>query len=267
MESLDVMAGEIAHDCTTLLAAILGYTELALAEVPPHSSLWQHLHHVLSAGRRAHTLVRQLLTLSAQSPQERTPITLHEVIEEALTLLRVSLPSTIVLRHHIASDVGVILADATQIHQVVLNLCTNAVQAMREQGGTLEVTWEVVEDHATGTTHAGEQARGLCARLTVRDTGPGIAPTILDRIFEPFFTTKKVGDGTGLGLSIVQRIVTSHGGIIRVASTVGQGTTVAIDLPRCERERTRAAVVARPRSPRRARLRWAEAVAPLEPLG
>src|SRR5205823_12624975 len=126
LESLGIVAGEIAHDCNTLLAVILGYTELALAEVPPHSNLWQNLHHVLSAGRCAHDLVQQILTWSAQSPQERTLIPLHNVIAEAVTLLQVSLPSTIVLRHHIATDVGVIRADATHIQQVVLNLCTNA---------------------------------------------------------------------------------------------------------------------------------------------
>ncbi len=153
-----------------------------------------------------------------------------------MTWLRVSLPSTIALRHHIAPDAGVIRANATQIQQVVLNLCTNAVQAMREQGGSLEVTWAAVEGTAPGGAHA---------RLSVRDTGPGIAPAILDRICEPFFTTKAVGEGTGLGLAIVQRIVTSHGGVMRVTSTVGQGTTVEIDLPRLERGCTRAAVVAR----------------------
>jgi two-component system cell cycle sensor histidine kinase/response regulator CckA len=235
LESLGVVAGEIAHDCNTLLAVILSSTHLALAEVPPHSGLWQHLHHILSAGRRAHELMRQLLMWSAQSPQERTPLSLHEVIAEAVTLLQMSLPSTIALRHHIAPDAGVIRADATQIQQVVLNLCTNAVQAMRNQGGSMEVTWEAVESSAPSGAHA---------RLTVRDTGPGIAPAILDRIFEPFFTTKAMGEGTGMGLAIVQRIVARHGGVIRVASTVGQGTTVEIDLPRLERGGTRAAVVA-----------------------
>jgi signal transduction histidine kinase len=254
LESLDVVASEVAHDCNTLLTAILGYTELALEEVPPHSDLWQYLHHVLRAGRRAHDLMRQLLTWSTQSRQERPPIPLHEVIEEALTLLRVSLPSTIVLRQHIAPDVGVICADATQMQQVVLNLCANAIQAMQEQGGSLEVTWEAAQDSTAGTVHAGEQAGGPCARLTVRDTGSGIAPACLDQIFEPFFTTKDVGDGTGLGLDIVRRIVARHGGVIRVTSTVGQGTTVTIDLPLYERERTHTAVVEMPRSPRRAHL-------------
>ena len=267
LESLGVGVGEVAHDFNMLLAAILGYTDLALAEVPPHSRLWQNLHRVLSTGRRAQDLVRQLLTWSDPHPQEHTPIPLHEVIAETVTLLRVSLPPTIVLQSHITPEAGVIRADATQIAQVVLNLCTNAVDAMREQGGSLEVVWEAVEGTASGAVAARERVRGPHARLTVRDTGPGIAPAILTRIFEPFFTTKAAGAGTGMGLAIVQRIVASHEGVIRVASTVGQGTTVAIDLPRIERECIRDARVETPRSTRHARRLGVEAAAPLTSLG
>jgi signal transduction histidine kinase len=260
------MAGEIAHDFTTLLSAILGYTELALADVPPQSSIWCHLQRVLRAGSRAQDLVQQLLALSGQRPLERTAIQLHEVIAEAVMLLRVSLPSTITLRHHIAPDVGVILADATQIHQVVLNLCSNAVHAMREQGGNLEVTWEAVDVDATAA-HARELAPGAYARLTVRDTGHGIAPECLKRMFDPFFTTKGTSDGTGLGLAIVQRIVASHEGVIQVASIVGQGTTVEVYFPRLNRERTRAAVTEMQQSPELVHLPCVEEAVPLAPLG
>jgi signal transduction histidine kinase len=238
-----------------------------MAEIPPQSSLWCNLQHVIRAGKRAQALVLQLLTLSSQGPQERTPVEFHEVIEEALLLLRVSLPSTVTLQHHIAPDVGVILADATQIHQVVLNLCTNAVHAMRDKGGHLEVVWEAVEVDAPGVVHPRELAPGPHARLTVRDTGHGIAPACLDRIFEPFFTTKGLGDGTGLGLAIVQRIVASHGGVIRIASTVGQGTTVEIYFPRLDRERTRVAVAETHRSPGGAHICGMEDAAPLAPIG
>jgi signal transduction histidine kinase len=267
LERLGDGAGEIAHDFNTLLASILGYTELAMAEVPQHSRLWRNLHRILSAGRRAQDLVRQLLTWSDTHPQERTPIPLHEVIEEAVTLLRVSLPPTITLWSHIAPEAGVIRADATQISQVVLNLCTNAVDAMREQGGSLEVTWEAVESSTSGAASAQERVRGPHARLTVRDTGPGIAPAILAQIFEPFFTTKAVGEGTGMGLAIVQRIVASHEGVIRVASTLGQGTTVEIDLPWLEREYTRATMVETPRSIKCACLLGVEAAALLTSSG
>jgi signal transduction histidine kinase len=180
-------------------------------------------------------------------------------------LLRVSLPSTIALRHHIAPDVGVILADATQIHQVVLNLCSNAVHAMREKGGNLEVSWEAVEVDASAA-HARDLAPGAYARLTVRDTGHGIAPECLERIFDPFFTTKRAGDGTGLGLAIVQRIVANHEGVIQVASTVGQGTTVEIYFPRLDRGRTRTAGTETPRSPELVPIRFVEDVVPLASL-
>jgi len=231
LASLGMMTGEIAHDCNTLLAVILSTTHLALADVPPHSRLWQQLQHVHSAGRRTQALVRQLLLWSAQRPPERRPIRLHEVIATTVTLLRGSLPTTITLRHRIAPDAGVICADAGQIQQVVLNLWTNAVQAMHEQGGSLAITWEAVAD----TTRGGTQAR-----LTVQDTGPGIAPALLERLFEPLVTTTAGQGGTGLGLAIVQRIVAQHGGEIRVRSTVGQGTTVEVDLPRFKSGGTRA---------------------------
>jgi signal transduction histidine kinase len=260
------MAGEIAHDFTTLLSAILGYTELALADVPPQSGIWGHLQRVLRAGSRAQDLVQQLLALSRQRPLERTPVQLHDVIAEAVMLLRVSLPSTIALRQHIAPDVGAILADATQIHQVVLNLCSNAVHAMREKGGNLEVTWEAVDVDASAA-QARELAPGAYARLTVRDTGHGIAPEYLERMFDPFFTTKGTGDGTGLGLAIVQRIVASHEGVIQVASTVGQGTTVEVYFPRLERERTRAAVMETQRSPELVHISCVEHAVPFAPLG
>ena len=266
LEKLGLMAGEIAHDFTTLLSAMLGYTELALADVPPQSGIWCHLQRVLRAGSRAQDLVQQLLSLSGQRPLERTPVQLHEVIAEAVMLLRVSLPSAIALRHHIAPDVGAILADATQIHQVVLNLCSNAMHAMREKGGNLEVVWEAVEGDASAAD-ARALAPGAHARLTVRDTGHGIAPECLERIFDPFFTTKRAGDGTGLGLAIVQRIVASHEGVIQVASTVGQGTTVEIYFPRLDKERTRTAVTETQRSPELVHIRCVEDAVPLVSVG
>ena len=236
LESLGVLAGGIAHDFNNILTAILGYTELSMDDVPQESLTWRNLKQVRTAGRRAQDLVRHILAFSRQSHQEHKPVQLHVIIKEALTLLRASLPSTIDIRQHIAPDAGTILADSTQIHQVLMNLCTNAEHAMRETGGVLEVTWEAVEVDAECASHSPELAPGRHARLTVRDTGYGIAPELLERIFEPFFTTKDVGEGTGMGLATVHGIVSSHGGAIQVESTVGKGTTFALYFPRIDAE-------------------------------
>ncbi len=231
MEALGTLAGGVAHEFNNILAGMLGYTDLTQDAVPQDSVAWNYLQEVLTAGRRAKDLVQQILAFSHRSEIRREPLPFHRIIHEALTLLRVSLPTTIAFQTHVEQDVGTVLADRTQMHQIIINLCTNADHAMRETGGILEVRLDTVEvDEARATRHPGLHP-GPHVRFTVQDTGPGIAPKVLERIFDPFFTTKGVGEGTGMGLAIVHGIVTSHGGAVTVESTVGAGTTFTIYLP------------------------------------
>jgi len=238
MEAIGTLAGGIAHDFNNILGAILGYTELVLYDIPRDSIVWHNLQEVLTAGRRGRDLVQHILRFSRHTEQARQPIELHLIIQEALLLLRASLPSTIEIQQHLDPQAGLVLADPTQIHQVLMNLCANAEHAMRGRGGTLEVRLERVEaDAAFAAVHPPLQP-GPHVRLTVRDTGHGMAPEIMERIFEPFFTTKDVGEGTGMGLAVVHGIVTGHEGIITVESALGQGTTFAIYLPQFQEETT-----------------------------
>jgi CheY-like chemotaxis protein len=171
------------------------------------------------------------LTFSRNSDQQRKSLHLHLVVKEALKLLRASLPATITIYQDIAEDIGAVHADPTQMHQVLMNLCANAEYAMRQTGGLLMVRLDGVEVDAAFATQHSVLRSGLHVRLTVQDTGPGIAPEILERIFEPFFTTKDVGQGSGMGLAVVHGIVNSHNGAITVESALGKGTTFAIYLP------------------------------------
>jgi PAS domain S-box-containing protein len=232
MEAIGTLAGGIAHDFNNILAAILGYTELALYDVAKDSLAAHNLNEVLAASQRARSLVQQILAFSRQGDVERRPVQLHLLVKEALTLLRASLPTTITICQHLTPFSDTILADPTQMHQVLLNLCANAEYAMRATGGELEVRLEPIEvDGGFAVSHPPLQP-GPHVRLTVRDTGPGMPPDVLERIFEPFFTTKGVGEGTGMGLAMVHGIITSHDGAITVESAVGQGTTFAVYLPR-----------------------------------
>jgi len=232
MEAIGTLAGDIAHDFNNVLAAMLGYTELAMLDVPSSSLLYSRLQAVLTAGQRAKDLVQQILAFSRPTQMARHPLQLHMLIKEALTLLRASLPSTIEIRHHLSPDAGAVLADASQMHQVLLNLCTNAEYAMRETGGILEIRLEAAEVDAASTPAHANLTPGSYVRLTVRDTGPGIPPDVLARVFEPFFTTKGPGEGTGMGLALVHGLVASHEGAITVASVPGQGATFEVYLPR-----------------------------------
>jgi signal transduction histidine kinase/ActR/RegA family two-component response regulator len=231
MEAVGRLARGVAHDFNNILVAILGYTELALQSTPTSSPAWHQLQEVLRAGQRAKALVQQILTFSRRTEQARTPVQLPPLIEEALALLRASLPSTIDIRQHIDPEVGSVLADPTQLHQVIMNLCANAEYAMRQTGGVLEIRLEAVEvDTALAAQHPTLHL-GPHVRLTVRDTGQGMPPDVMERIYDPFFTTKAVGEGTGIGLSVVHGIVANHGGTITVESQVGHGTTFMIYLP------------------------------------
>ena len=231
MEALGTLAGGIAHDFNNILAAILGYTELALYDVSQGTRVWHNMQEVLIAGQRAKDLVQQILMFSRQTEQERRPVQLDSIVKEVLRLLRASLPSTIEIRQDISPEVITVLAEPTQMHQVLMNLCANAEYAMRPTGGVLDVLLACITvDAAFAEAHPTLQP-GSYARLTIRDTGMGMPPEVLEHIFEPFFTTKGVREGTGMGLAVVHGIVTSHEGTITVSSTPGQGTTFDIYLP------------------------------------
>ena len=230
METVGTMAGGIAHDFNNLLAPILGYVELLLADAPPESPRRDDLEQVHQAALRAKGLVRQILSFSRKAVQQFAPVALAPLVGEALTLLRASLPANIEIRSHIEPDTAV-LGDATQLHQVVMNLCTNAIHAMRESGGVLEVRLESVVPDASLTAAHPRLATGRAVRITVRDTGHGMDSATMERLFEPFFTTKPPGQGTGLGMAIVHTIVTAHGGVITAESALGVGTRLEIHLP------------------------------------
>jgi PAS domain S-box-containing protein len=231
MEAIGTLASGIAHDFNNILGGIMGYVELAQDDVPALTPAASHLHEVMGALHRARQVVRQILTFSRQSPPQRQRIRLGTIVEEVVLLLRATLPSTIAIRQEIAADRDEAVADPAQIHQVLLNLGTNAGHAMAARGGSMLIRLESVHLGDPGPAPLLNLASGPYLRLSVQDTGHGIRPEILRRIFEPFFTTKPVGEGTGLGLSVVHGIVKSHGGDIHAESTPGVGTTFHVYLP------------------------------------
>ena len=234
MESIGTLAGGIAHDFNNILSAVMGYTELALNDAEKGTALYHRLQEIFQAGERAVDLVRQILTFSRQTEQGRKPAQVKLIVKEALKFLRASLPATIEIRQEIQSD-SLVMADPTQIHQVLLNLCTNAEHAMREKGGMLAVKLKDVELDEDFTADHPELKPGNFLELTVSDSGYGISPNLLDRIFDPFFTTKEKGEGTGMGLAVVHGIVGSYGGTITVSSEPGRGSTFTVYLPIIEK--------------------------------
>ena len=231
MQTIGTLAGGIAHDFNNILSPLFGYTEMLLQDVPQRGRLHDDLEQILKAAKRAKDLVSQILTFSRQDESKPKPLHIHFIVKEALKLLQASLPATIKIIKHVQSDCGVILADATQIHQVIMNLCTNASYAMRENGGTLEVKLDKIQLDARKAMKFEDLDNGTYVRLSVRDTGQGMDKKTIDRIFEPFFTTKPVGQGTGLGLSVTHGIVENHGGAIVVDSEPGKGSTFQVFLP------------------------------------
>lgn len=231
MEAIGTLAGGIAHDFNNLLQAMLGSLDLAQADVPPDSPAAACLEDVATAGKRARDLVGQILAFSRYSEQERRPLQLQPVLNEVLKLLRSSLPATIEIRQSIDADCGPVLADATEVHQVAMNLCMNAYHAMGECGGVIDVRLEEITVDREAASLTPNLEEGRMARLSVRDTGPGMDARTLDRIFDPYFTTKAVGEGTGLGLATVHGIVEGSGGVIRVESDLGVGTLFEIYFP------------------------------------
>jgi PAS domain S-box-containing protein len=234
LEAIGTLAGGIAHDFNNILSAVIGYTELSLMDAPAGSMLYRHLHSILEAGERARDLVKQILAFSRQSEQELRPVDLSVVVKETIKLLRATLPATIEIHQHI-SDVSLVMGDPTQMHQVLMNLCTNAGHAMQEKGGVLEIRLEsTVLDADLSSRHAGLKP-GPFVCLTISDTGHGMPRHILERIFDPFYTTKEKTEGTGMGLAVSHGIVTGAGGTIYAYSEIDQGTTFKVLLPMIER--------------------------------
>ena len=231
VESIGTLAGGIAHDFNNILSPIILHTEMVLENISKEGPLRFSLKEILRASLRAKDLVKQILTFSRQAEQERIPLIINPVIKEAIRLLRSSLPSTIEIRQKIEAEDIVILADPTQIHQILMNLCTNAANAMRESGGVLEVGLVDVDLHSDDTNHFVDSEPGQYIKLTVSDTGHGIEPAIMNKIFNPYFTTQEKGKGTGLGLSVVHGIVNTHGGHISTYSELGNGTRFDVYLP------------------------------------
>lgn len=236
MESIGTLAGGVAHDFNNILSAILGYTEIALLDIPSDSALEKNLNKVLQAGERARDLVKQILTFSRKSEEEKKPVQVHLIVNEVLKFLRSSLPSTIQIHQQIEIGNDTVLADSTQIHQILMNLCTNASHAMMEKGGILQVSLENMELDSDFTAQYPDMKPGSYLKLTVSDTGHGMSPDVLNRIFEPYFTTKERGAGTGLGMAVVHGIVKSHSGIIKADSEPGKGSTFHIYLPIIDEE-------------------------------
>ena len=231
IEAIGTLAGGIAHDFNNILAGILGYTELVLLRLENDSQNRKYLSEVLIAATRAKELVKQILAFSRKTAESRSPVQMHLVVREAVKLLRQTIPTTIEIKLDIANGRNTVLADATQMHQVVMNLCTNSYQAMLEKGGILSISLMYVEVSQEKADRVPGLNVGPHVLLTVQDTGIGMEPEDLMRVFEPFYTTKAVGKGTGMGMSVVHGIVRNHGGTIVIESTLGQGTKVEVYLP------------------------------------
>jgi len=239
MEAIGTLAGGIAHDFNNILSVINGYVELALTQVAKNSELYSDLGRVRSAGDRASDLVRQILALSRKDDEEKKPTLVAPIIKETLRFVRASIPPSVEIRQLIQPDERAIMAVPTQIHQIFMNLCTNAAHAMRESGGSLYVLFEWVTLGTNASSRHPDARPGPYCRLTVRDTGHGMPPDVMERIFEPYFTTKAQGEGTGFGLAIVHGIVANHGGFITVESKPGAGSTFQVFLPAIQQEAPR----------------------------
>ena len=230
MEAVGTLAGGIAHDFNNILSSVIGFTELALDDVEKGTQLEDNLQDVYKAGKRAKDLVKQILTFARQANEELKSIKVNTIAKEALKLIRSTIPTTIEIRQNIESDF-LIMGNATQIHQIFMNFCTNAAHAMETDGGILEVSLEDVTIDRNATMPELALKPGNYLKVTISDSGTGIAPDIMSSIFEPYFTTKELGEGTGMGLAMVHGIVKSWDGEITVESKVGKGTVFTVYLP------------------------------------
>lgn len=235
IEAIGTLAGGIAHDFNNILATILTCSQMALREVPDSNPAHEDLQQIVQSTLRATDLVKQILAFSRKSGNEKlAPLRVGSIVKEAIQLLRACLPSTIEIRQSIKSKEDLALIDPTQVHQVLVNLCTNAAHAMREKGGILAISLSKVEIEASDVTDCPGLKPGDYLKLTVSDTGHGMDPETLRQIFDPYFTTKEPGEGTGLGLAVVQRIVKRHAGAISVNSQPGEGSTFDVLFPLVE---------------------------------
>ncbi len=231
MEAIGSLAGGIAHDFNNILTSIIGYTELILEDLPEGEQVRDDLAQILKGGHRAKNLIKQIMAFSREEEQERRPVRIHIIVEEALKLIMAATPSNIEIQENISAKTEEVMADPAEIHRVVMNLCTNAVYAMREKGGVLEITLAKVSlEDPLAARRLGLQP-GPYLKLTVWDTGEGISAANLDRIFDPYFTTKQRGEGTGMGLSVVHGVVENCGGAISVQSKPGEGAVFDVFLP------------------------------------
>ena len=230
MESIGTLAGGIAHDFNNILFPILGYADMLLADIPEDSPFRDSLNEIYTSALRAKALVKQILTFSRQDTNELILMKMQPVVKEALKLIRSTIPTTIDIKQDIRSDCGVIKADPTQIHQIIINLSTNAYHAMEETGGELKVSLKEIELGEHDVTIP-DMIPGVYACLAVADTGMGMDKDVTEKIFDPFFTTKEIGKGTGMGLSVVHGIVKSMGGSIHVYSEPGKGTEFKVYFP------------------------------------
>jgi signal transduction histidine kinase/ActR/RegA family two-component response regulator len=231
METIGTLAGGIAHDFNNILTPILGYTEMALEELSDESTLKYDIEQINSAATRGKDLVQQILTFSRQVDFDKKPLRLDLVVTEVLKLMRASFPSNIEIKQELDKECGTVLADSTQMHQIIMNLCTNAYHAMMGNGGVLTVRLDKKKLGAKQFNGSAKMQKGTYLRLTITDTGHGMDKQTMERIFEPFFTKKEVGSGSGLGLSVVHGIVSNYNGTIVVKSEPGEGSSFIIYLP------------------------------------
>jgi len=232
MEAIGSLAGGIAHDFNNILSVIIGYTEIACIDVPEGSKADESLNKVMAACDRAKNLTKQILSFSRHKEEEVKPISIVPIVKEVVKLLRATLPSTIEIRQNLEIEIGVVEADPTKIHQILMNLCTNAHHAMRNNGGILEISLAPMDVTENEMSIPDYLKPGSYLKLSISDTGIGMDRDTIDRIFEPYFTTKKIGEGTGLGLSVVHGIAESYKGTVMVESESGKGSTFHVYLPR-----------------------------------
>jgi CheY-like chemotaxis protein len=238
MEAIGTLAGGIAHDFNNILSVIIGYTELILMNGDVDGEVRQNLKEIFNASKHARDMVKQILAFSRQNKQERKPIQVAHIVKEAIKMLRASLPTTISIQQYIEKNTEIIEADPTHIHQVLMNLCTNAAHAINEKDGVLEIHLGNIDLDQKAAADIPGLKTGSYLKLSVKDSGEGIHPEVQQQIFNPYFTTKEKGEGTGLGLAVVQGIVKSNNGAVTVESEVGKGAAFHVYFPTINRKLT-----------------------------
>jgi CheY-like chemotaxis protein len=231
MEAIGTLAGGIAHDFNNMLAGIMGSAELMREDLPPNHPTMEYVESIMTAANRARDLVQQILTFSRRRESEKRVLALQPILGECVKLLRSTIPAMVKITHHVQADCPPVMADPTQMHQIIMNISTNAWHALPETGGHIDIRLQAVEVDAAMAASRRELRPGAFVRLVIADNGHGMDAKIRERIFEPFFTTKPASKGSGLGLSVVHGIIKSHQGVILIESEPGRGTSVQIYLP------------------------------------